>query len=233
MQAIILAAGRGSRLGAAGNGLPKALLSIDGECLLNRQRMLLSTAFTEISVVTVVVGFRASEVQAAGGPELRYVLNDSFNTTNASASLYLALRQDDQDAVLLNGDVFCDLEALRQARCMSDGAVCEFKPAVDSEAVQVLLDENGRVGRIGKDIGGCAEAIGIYRLSRSFSHRYLADYTDRDTNRYFVDVFNSMISTHGLQFEAISLGAGRAIEIDTEADLVRAKMLAAELRAVA
>lgn len=230
MQAIILGAGRGSRLGAMSNGLPKVLLSIGGEYLLDRQRSLIAQAFPEIEAITVVVGFRVAEVQAVGGPTMRYVQNDAFMTTNTATSLYLALQLDDQDALLLNGDVFCDLGALRNARQLANGAVCEFKPRVDAEEIQVCLSDDGWVNQIGKDIGGCAEAVGIYRLSHDFLRRYRAHYTDLDAGRYYEDVFNRMITVERMRFEAVPLGAGRAIEIDTPADLARAELTALELK---
>jgi choline kinase len=230
MQAIILAAGHGTRLGAAGKGLPKALLSIDGQSLLARQRSLISAAFPEIEAITVVVGFQADAVRQAGGPELRYVLNNAFATTNTATSLYLALGRDDQDALLLNGDVFCDKEAVKRARGLVNGAVCEFKPNVQAEEVQVKIDADGLVSEIGKDLDGCAEAVGIYRLSRHFNCEYLACYSCQDSTRYYEDVFNSMIALGGLGLEATSIGNGWAIEIDTPADLARAKMRTFQLK---
>jgi choline kinase len=227
MQAIILGAGRGQRMQAGSEGLPKVFLAPAGEPLLTRQVRLLKASFPALDAITVVVGFRADRVRELGGPELRYVENADFAATNTAASLFLALRHDQQDAVLLNGDVFFDGVALSRMSQALDGALCEFKPEVDPEEVQVILNDQGQVKRIGKDIGGVAEAVGIYRLSTALIEHYLSCYTMDDRSRYYEDVFNRLIEEATPPLEAVALADGLAMEIDTPQDLLRVQSLVA------
>ena len=228
MQAIILGAGRGIRLGAANPGLPKPLLQIGGEVLLHRQLRLLNQVFPDLDATTVLVGYRADVVRSVGGNGLRYSFNPEFESTNTAFSLKLALETDPQDAILLNGDVFFDSSAIECVRSLCDGAACEFKANVEREEIQVIVD-GAQIREIGKDIGGAAEAVGIYRMSSSFIRSYLNEYRVEDSTAYYEDVFNRILAVGDVGFRAARLQSGCAIEIDTPADLAAAEGLARQI----
>jgi choline kinase len=95
MRVIVLAAGQGFGL----DGMVKCLVRAphDGRRLLER----VQDAFRGHRI-TVVVGYRAVEVMEAF-PDLDYVLNPDWATTNNSYSLGLAL--DDQPCYVLSSDL--------------------------------------------------------------------------------------------------------------------------------
>jgi choline kinase len=203
--------------------LPKVLLEIGREPLLARNVRQIREAYPDIERIAVVVGFREDEVRAAGGATLDYVVNRDYAESNTAHSLALALERCRDETLLMNGDVLCDVAAIEQSRRLVSGAVCEFKDAVDAEEVQVQVDTEGAVTRIGKDIGGVAEAVGIYRLSQDWASRYLDTYTADFKTRYYEDVFDRMLQqTDAARFGAVDLTPGFAIEIDTPSDLGRA-----------
>jgi CDP-glycerol glycerophosphotransferase len=223
MQAVILGAGRGRRLGDEGGFLPKPLLELDGRTVLDRQLATIREVFPEIDRYVVVVGFGADAMRQAGGDGLCYVVNDAFDTTNTAASLRLAFAASPEDTLLLNGDVLIDEAALAPMREPDSAALCELKPDVVDEEVQVRLDGDRIVG-IGKAIGGAGEAVGIYRLPAALAKSYLDAYDDADANTYYEDVLNRLLDEHG--FFAVRLPAGAvATEIDTPEDLARARAL--------
>jgi choline kinase len=110
MQTIILAAGRGSRLG---RDVPKAVLEIaKNTTILDIQLRNLST-ISSIDDVIVVVGFR-SELITQKYSGLSFIYNDRYDRTNTAASLLLALEKTNEDDILwLNGDVVFDRDILR------------------------------------------------------------------------------------------------------------------------
>jgi choline kinase len=225
MQLIILGAGRGSRLGVANGGLPKPLLHVQGTTLLDRQLAFAQQVFPEIDHVCIVVGFRADVIREVAPLGVQCVENPDFLTTNTAASLQVALSNRLADSLLLNGDVFFDREALKRAGTFTNGAVCDFKECVDPEDVQVTVGGNSEIQRIGKDIGGVAEAVGIYRLSTDFAREFLRTYLPGDRVRYYEDVFDRLLMRGHGPLAAVSLDGATAVEIDTVNDLRRAENL--------
>ena len=103
MRAIILAAGRGSRLNGHVHDGPKALLRVGSASLIQRQIRALREA--GIADVTVVVGCEADRVREHCGPGITYVENGEFATTNSLYSLWMARALLFQGCVVLNCDV--------------------------------------------------------------------------------------------------------------------------------
>jgi choline kinase len=223
MQSVILAAGRGSRLGAENQGLPKALICVNGTQLIKLQLRLIDLIFPELSRVAVVVGHMPDLVKKKVGPAVQYVTNEAFARTNTAASLYLALSQFPEETLVINGDVLFDLAALSCLGRQGSLAVCEFKQSLDFEEVQVTVNGGGSVSRIGKGLPGDAEAVGMYRISSQFVESYLSLYSPEHAHLYYEDLFNSLLLQEKVSMSAVPLEAALAIEIDTPADLQLAR----------
>ena len=228
-QAIILAAGLGTRLGGGNDYLPKTLLRLGGITLLERQVAAIRRVLG-LTDITVVVGHEADKVREVGGPDLRYVVNEAYRDTNTADSLRRALEFDGTGTLLLNGDVLFSDSALAALDGVESGGLCEYKPHVVDEEVQVHVDaDTGRITRIGKAIAGVAEAVGMYRLGPSLNTAYLAEYRGSDARSYYEDVVNRLLRD-GHDFQAVPLPAGAvATEIDTPEDLERARGLVSQV----
>lgn len=87
-RAVLLAAGRGTRLGALSEQTPKCLLPVNGRALLDYQLEALSAA--GVDDITVVAGFAAHAVQRHVAGRCRVLVNDDYATTNSITSLALA-----------------------------------------------------------------------------------------------------------------------------------------------
>jgi choline kinase len=102
MKAIILAAGKGSRLDQSGETV-KCLLKFGSSTLIELQcRFLRECGINEISVV---VGFEAERVRRTCGPQLEYIENPIFVKTNSLYSLWLARQNFSDGFVVINSDV--------------------------------------------------------------------------------------------------------------------------------
>lgn len=103
MNAIILAAGMGTRLRPLTNDRPKSLVSVAGESFFSRQVRQLREA--GISDITVVTGYRADAFAPWQGQRgLSFVHNPVFDVKNNLWSM-LIVRERLGDTVVLDGDV--------------------------------------------------------------------------------------------------------------------------------
>jgi L-glutamine-phosphate cytidylyltransferase len=111
LRAIILAAGKGSRLEPVSGDSVKCLVELGGMTLIERQVSYLQAC--GISQIAVVVGFQAERIRRICGPELEYVENPIFAETNSLYSLWLARHLFGSGFVVMNSDVFFHPQLLR------------------------------------------------------------------------------------------------------------------------
>jgi choline kinase len=112
LTAIVLAAGRGSRLGALTASRPKCLLPLGSETLLDRQLRLLEYAGIDSTVV--VTGYRAGDIAAHVVNRAAVTLRDNpqHEGTRPLSSLLAACEFFNGDTIILNCDVVFGREAL-------------------------------------------------------------------------------------------------------------------------
>ena len=103
MRAIILAAGKGSRLNGTAGDKPKCLVKTGGLTLIERQIRVLESA--GVDDVAVVVGCQAERVKAVCGAHITYVENARYAETNSLYSLWMARALLYEGFVVLNCDV--------------------------------------------------------------------------------------------------------------------------------
>lgn len=110
MKAIILAAGRGSRMKDLTDDRPKCMVELDGETLLSRQiRTLRSSGASEIAVVT---GYRRDMLADQADREFH---NPRWAETNMVSSLATAAEWLQQAPCIISySDIFYGADAVRQ-----------------------------------------------------------------------------------------------------------------------
>ena len=169
MRAVILAAGRGTRLNGHTSDVPKALLPIGGLTLIERQLRALRDAGVDDTVV--VVGCRADEVRRHCGPGVTYVENRSYADTNSLYSLWLARHLLTDGIVVLNCDVLfhpqllTDLLTARHESALLVAYRDPGEPPFGDEEMKVRV-RGGRVLEMGKALGPDADAenVGLLRF---------------------------------------------------------------------
>lgn len=102
MKAIILAAGKGTRLDGAAVK-PKCLVDIGGVTLLHRQIETLRSL--NLDQIVIVVGFGADKIREECDERLSFVENPQFAETSSLYSLWLAREHLSDGFVVLNCDV--------------------------------------------------------------------------------------------------------------------------------
>lgn len=173
MKAIILSAGRGSRLLPLTETRPKCLLPVRGTTLLGYQLDTLEAA--GIETATVVTGFlpalveeelarRTSRLQAQA------FFNPFFHVADNLASCWMVRDRMDDDFLLINGDTLFSLDLIKAVLAAPTGDICvtiDQKPGYDEDDMKVTLD-GSRLRAIGKKLPAeetHAESIGILRFS--------------------------------------------------------------------
>lgn len=89
MKAIIIGAGRGSRLGHLTNDVPKTMVEVNGRTMLDQILDALAFAGFERRDIVFICGYRADVVKAAH-PYLQYVENVDWENNNILLSLLTA-----------------------------------------------------------------------------------------------------------------------------------------------
>src|SRR5688572_23438210 len=109
MQAVILAAGMGRRLGPLTAHQTKCMIELNGRSLIERSLDALSRL--DLQRIVLVIGYEGQDVRDAvgdfyGGVPIEYLVNPDYSTTNNIYSLYLArhLLVED-DTLLLESDL--------------------------------------------------------------------------------------------------------------------------------
>ena len=111
MKAILLAAGRGTRIARNVEMVPKSTLPVDGAPLIRNSVLLLQSAGLECVVCTGYCEERIREALEGIG-NISYCYNPFYDITNSIASLWFAREQLDDDLLVLNADVYFSREIL-------------------------------------------------------------------------------------------------------------------------
>lgn len=164
MKAVILAAGRGSRLNA---NIPKNLIPFaNGKCILEHQLSALRSVL-DIEHVYIVVGYKKEMIMEAA-PKCTFVYNDKFASTNTAKSLAIALERIDDDVLWINGDVYAETAVFQATATVSENIILVNKFTVAHEEVAYSTDLDGNIVKLAKGIlNAQGEALGINKVCRS------------------------------------------------------------------
>lgn len=165
MDALILAAGRGSRLGEA---TPKCLVEVGGGSLLSYQLEAVRAAGAER--VTLVVGHCDRQVRAAVADDVDVdvVHNPRYPITNSLYSFLLARRSISVELLVLNCDVLFPpavLSALLE--CAGSAVAFDSQSGADPEHMKVSV-QDGRLVEMSKQLpfqDNHGENLGLVHLT--------------------------------------------------------------------
>ena len=242
MQAIILAAGMGRRLGEYTRNNTKCMVPVNGTPLIDR--LLTQLSALQLKRVVIVVGYQAQHlIRHIGnrfeGLNIEYVENPIYDKTNNIYSLSLAKEQlQADDTLLIESDlIFSDrlLQMIVSDERKNLALVAKYETWMDG--TMVCLDkEQNIVNFVGKNAFNYDDAkdyyktVNIYKFSKEFSRSkyvpFLTAYTKAiGNNEYYENVLRiiSLLNQHDLK--ALPIGNERWYEIDDKQDLDIAEAL--------
>ena len=224
IQAVILAAGMGTRLGRP---FPKPLTPLsDGRTIMQQQMDNLQQTFGEDLRITTVVGFKLDLILEAF-PDVSYIYNEAYDKTNTNRSLLKALRLSTEGGVLwMNGDVVFDPAVLAKVSELMESDrsfICVNTAAVGEEEVKYTVDHDGYVAELSKQVVNAkGEAVGINFVSSTDKAALIHRLIECAEGDYFERGIELAIENDGMKVEPVDIGEFFAVEVDFEEDLTRA-----------
>lgn len=231
MKAILLAAGRSTRLYPLTAELPKCLLPVGGKAVLDHQLEALVAA--GIPELVIVVGFHKEKImdhvaRARYPITVTYIENERYADTTPAHSLLLALDHLGEPVIFFHCDVLFTPDALKQLLASSAPCAMLYRAGHwDEEAGKIAVDAQGRVRELGKHIPperSTGEYLQIAKLDAEFTAR-LADALRaraRAAGGYTIDAFNDVVQEGSVAVAGIPYD-GVAMEIDTPEDYAAAE----------
>lgn len=222
MKVVILAAGKGSRLGAG--TLPKPLTQLaDGESILSHQLEGLSR-YISLDKVIIVVGYRKEEIMEKF-PDLLYVYNPDFAKENTSKSLLRALKKCDEDVLWLNGDVVFHPSILKSLFDQPKTGMVVNVGKVGEEEVKYQQDQNGRILEVSKAVvQPQGEALGINYVVRNDMEAFCNQLEQCAPSDYFEKGIEKCIE-EGMAVWSFPVENSLCTEVDFPEDLERANIM--------
>jgi len=224
VQAVILAAGMGTRLGKP---WPKPLTPlVDGRTIMRQQMDNLEKAFGADLRVMTVIGFKL-ELIIEAFPNVAYVYNENYDQTNTNRSLLKALRIASDGGVLwMNGDVVFDPRVLERAKPLMEAGtsfICVNTSATAEEEVKYTVDADGNVALLSKTVeNALGESVGINYISASDRANLIAGLEACADTDYFERGIEIAIEKVGMKIVPLDISDLFAVEVDFEDDLERA-----------
>lgn len=245
MQAIILAAGMGKRLGALTKDNTKCMIKVNGVTLIDR--LLIQLSSLQLSRVVIVVGYKGDKLREYienRYPDLhiQYVYNTVYNKTNNIYSLYLAKEYFvEDDTLLIESDLIFDdalFHKIVDNSYPNLALVAKYETWMDGTMVRLDEDDN-IVNFVPKkafnynDIAYYYKTVNIYKFDKKFiASNYIpfleAYITALGNNEYYEQVLRVITLLDKCDLKALPLQGEKWYEIDDVQDLDIAETLFAE-----
>ncbi|MBL76958.1 MAG: hypothetical protein CL763_08565 [Chloroflexi bacterium] len=243
MKVIILAAGKGTRLGNYTNDIPKALVDVNGTSIIERQlKQFQKNGITDISII---VGYKKEKFSLKN---VNFIYNDNFENNDLLASLIYAEKEICGEILILFADLLFEEKILEQIikstydisiaidldwkKKHDDKRNNQFPPLAEIEDNKVVRISEKK-SLIRKKPSG--EFFGIMKLSSHGSCIFMEILEQakshqghfHDSNSFSMAKITDMIQEiieNGYDIKPIFVN-GKWLEVDTIMDLEKAKIM--------
>jgi choline kinase len=230
-QALILAAGFGSRLRPLTDDRPKALVPVGGEPILGRALAALVDA--GIKTAVVVTGYRQDAVREylshRADVSVATVENPDYASTNTLASLLVAAPLLDEDFLVIDGDLVFEPAVITRLVGPGVHLAVDTSSRLDDEAVKVAVSGD-RILAVGKTLPpglvAEAESIGIAHVDQPTAERLFQvgrELLDAGAKQAYYEAAFQRLIDEGAFFEAADVAGLGWVEVDNHQDLRRAE----------
>ncbi|MBP3768100.1 MAG: aminotransferase class I/II-fold pyridoxal phosphate-dependent enzyme [Prevotella sp.] len=245
MQAIILAAGMGRRLGEYTKDNTKCMVPVNGVRLIDR--LLGQLGKQGLQRIIIVVGYKGKELQQYVSAHhstlpIEFYENPIYYKTNNIYSLSIVKEKlQEDDTLLIESDlIFSDrlIPMIVENSNPNLALVAKYETWMDGTMVR-LDEEQNIVNFISKDafdyndVDSYYKTVNIYKLSQQFSQQKYVPFLDAytkavGTNEYYENVLRILSLLNGHDMKALPIGNEKWYEIDDKQDLDIAEALFAD-----
>lgn len=229
MQAIIMAAGKGSRLGELTKGGPKSFVEIRGKKLIEYNLGILRSLGVE--KIVIVTGYRSDAFEAltCNMPDVILKYNPFYPLVNVLGSFYMGIDEIDDDFIYLHADTLCEKKIFTElVEFNADiNLPTEFK-VCDDEAMKVQI-KNDSIVNISKQIPiekAAGEFIGIASIKKEvipiLKQKAKEILAEGKFESYFEAAIQKMIEEKEYNIQCIDIKDAFWAEIDFYEDYQRA-----------
>ena len=237
MQAIILAAGMGRRLGDLTKDNTKCMLKVNGICLIDR--FILQLSKCNLKRLVIVVGYEGQKLIDYIGHrydeilKIEYIVNPIYDKTNNIYSL--ALAKDEMckdDTLLLESDLIFEdkmLDILIKHPDKDLALVAKCESWMDG--TMVTLDSERKILSFVPKQAFCFEkvkdyykTVNIYKFSKEFSKNQYVPFLEAyckvmGNNEYYEQVLSVLTHLRNMTLKALPITDEKWYEIDDIQDL--------------
>jgi len=239
-QAVLLAAGKGTRLLPHTQYVPKCMVELGGAAIVDH--LIAAAAPLDLEEWVVVTGYLKEVLEqhfAQVHPELnvRFVDNPDYATTNNIYSLHLAAGAIRAPFALLESDIFAAPRVLSAVEEPDRMVVARYTEQMDGTGVRVGADgvvQEMILGahKAGVDVAALHKTVNFYSFSKPTWARYRAALATwvaaGKLGDYYEAVLADLINDGSVTLRAVDATSYRWTEIDDPDDLRAAEgMLAA------
>jgi choline kinase len=230
MKAVILAAGRGSRMDVYTQDRPKCMVELNGRPLLFHQLEVLRKA--GLNEIVLVTGYCSQKLENLG---ISTVHNPRYLETGMVYSLMCAreLLDGKEDVLITYGDIVYEqrviekLQACPSPLCLSVNrqwqALWQARmedPLEDAETLK--MDASGKITQIGLKAKAYAEIeaqfMGLIKVRADFAGEFVKIYQEKNSETIDTTTFLQYLIDQGQVIQGVPT-AGGWLEIDTQGDL--------------
>lgn len=246
MQAIILAAGMGRRLGELTQDNTKCMVPVNGVRLIDR--MLDQLSSLKLNRVVIVVGYKGKELVDYIGNrfndrlKIEFAENPVYDKTNNIYSLSIVKQQlQEDDTLLIESDLIFEdrmFDMILSDPYPNIALVAKYETWMDGTMVRIDSDNN-IVNFVPKkafkysEVDSYYKTVNIYKFSREFSSQVYVPFLDAycrvmGNNEYYEQVLRVITLLDKAELKALPIGNERWYEIDDVQDLDIAENLFAD-----
>ena len=243
MQAIILAAGMGKRLGELTKNNTKCMLPVNGIRLIDR--MLTHLSELNLNKVVIVVGYESDNLvnhignRYDGKLKIEYINNPIYDKTNNIYSLALAKNYMlEDDTLLLESDLIFEksmLDLIINHPYPNLALVAKYESWMDGTMVQISEDHDitnfiHKKSFRYSDIDTYYKTCNIYKFSKEFSVNQYVPFLEAyskamGNNEYYEQVLRVITALDKCDLKALPISDEKWYEIDDIQDLDIAETL--------
>lgn len=237
MQAVILAAGMGKRLGELTRNNTKCMVEVNGVALIDRLLTQLSTL--SLDRVVIVVGYEGGKLIDYIGDryddvlKIEYINNPVYYKTNNIYSLALAKdKLVEDDTLLIESDLIFDdrmFPLIMNNPYPNLALVAKYQTWMDGTMVRIDEDKNivafiPKKGFRYEDVDFYYKTVNVYKFGKEFlKHKYvpfLEAYCQAcGNNEYYEQVLRVICNLDNSELKALPISDEKWYEIDDVQDL--------------